>query len=215
MGDPYYHLLSESKPTIVRFTSSGRIHIWEKAFETWLHYPLFGRPVQNEYSPVLHTHNFFLELLSNYGMIGCAILFVFAYLLYPIWKHRLHINPIALAGTIAIIINSLLSGSMIYPHSQIMNIVFFAWALSQVTLQPTTKSRNNYVNLLFRVAIVSIAAILINIQSANIFMTNSSSDLSLNTNSKIQENKNNMFSPYVWQFGKTEHLVHKIRQQEN
>lgn len=211
----FFNSISPSKPTIVRFTSSGRIYIWEKALENWLHYPVFGRPVQNEYSSVLHTHNFFLELLSNYGVIGFAVLFVFAYLLYPIWKYRKHINPIALAGTIAIIINSLLSGSMIYPHSQIMNIVFFAWALSQVTVQPTTKPRNNYVNLLFRIAIIAIGAILINIQSANIFMTNSNSDLSLNTNSITQGNQNNMFSPYVWQFGKTEYLVYKIKQQEN
>lgn len=193
--------------SIIRYTSSGRVEIWSNALQIWQHNFWLGRLEQGDYINVLHPHNLVLQLLADYGLIGIIVLLSAVVILSPIWQSRFYLSPVALMGTIAIICNGLLSGSMVYPHSQIANIVFLAWALSQTNpkLPYPTPTFLKHINYMYNASYLLIMAILIYYQLPNLSQRHSTSETLVQSENDAKTH----FAPYLWQFGKTEYLQSK------
>ena len=55
-------------------SDNGRLELWEKAWETWKSYPFFGVGLGGMYRLTDRaTHNTYLELLSETGLVGLCI----------------------------------------------------------------------------------------------------------------------------------------------
>lgn len=132
----YHFFLPEAiGPFINRITSSGRLDLWEKALHLWFECPILGVGGNNFmlHTPFLlptHPHNFFLKLLSEWGIATFILLLSLIPILQVTYKQRKNIPIFLIAGAIAIFFNSLLSGSFVYPVSQIINLSFIAFLLS-------------------------------------------------------------------------------------
>ncbi|WP_078425506.1 O-antigen ligase family protein [Acinetobacter sp. MF4642] len=132
-----YHLsFSEAiGPSINRITSSGRLDLWEKAVHLWFEHPILGVGGNNFmlHTPFLlptHPHNFFLKSLSEWGIAIFILILSLIPIIQAIYKQRKNIPIFLIAGAIAIFSNSLLSGSFVYPVSQIISLTFIAFLLS-------------------------------------------------------------------------------------
>ena len=187
--------------SLARSGSSGRIQIWSQALHSWMQHPLLGSKIPNEYQPVLHPHNFVLQMLADYGVIGIFILGGFGLLLLKIIKNRNHMPPLLLAGTIAISCNSLFSGSMVYPQAQMANMLFIMWALSHIpsitTIQAPIQTQNHK---LLKTSTIIVTLLLFSLQFSNLSMWNSESQPPDLIQSKA------VFAPFVWQYGSTQQL---------
>ena len=165
-----YHLISPINigSTIVRTSSSGRIELWQKAIQIWLENPILGIG-GNHFSlqtPTLvpaHPHNIFFKFLAEWGVTTFFVLFIIFMICQKIYKYRNNIPILLIAGLVAIVVNSLLSGSFIYPVSQLLNFWFFALILSFFPVYQTTKNNFyfNYQKILWIfLSILSVIAIL-------------------------------------------------------
>lgn len=121
--------------SLARYSSSGRIEIWSQTLEAWSNHLLWGVGGNHlllyiKHS-VLHPHNLPILLLSEFGLIVfILILYLFLLLINKILKDRKEIPVPLLVGIVGIAVNSMLSGSMVYPASQTLNIFYIAFALS-------------------------------------------------------------------------------------
>lgn len=132
-----YHLLSPINigSSISRSDSSGRIELWKKSISIWLENPILGIGGNHFslYEPFLtpaHPHNIFFKFLAEWGIISFLLLYLIFIISKKIYAHKFNIPTLLVAGLFAIIINSLLSGSFIYPISQFINFWFIALILS-------------------------------------------------------------------------------------
>lgn len=154
--------------SIARTDSSGRIELWQKSLQIWFNNPLLGIG-GNHFSlqqPVLlpsHPHNIFFKLLSEWGIVTFFILFLFYMIVKKIYRHKKNIPILLLSGSFAIVLNILLSGSLIYPVSQLINFWFFALIISFLPIYKITK-KSSYFNYQKKswifVSIFSVIAIL-------------------------------------------------------
>lgn len=121
--------------SLVRYSSSGRIEIWSQTLEAWSNHSFWGIGGNHLLlyikHGVLHPHNLPILLLSEFGLIVfILILYLFLLLINKILKDRKEIPVPLLVGIVGIAVNSMLSGSMVYPASQTLNIFYIAFALS-------------------------------------------------------------------------------------
>lgn len=121
--------------SLARYSSSGRIEIWSQTLEAWSNHYFWGIGGNHLLlyikHGVLHPHNLPLLLLSEFGLIVfILILYLFLLLINKILKKRKEIPVPLLVGIVGIAVNSMLSGSMVYPASQTLNIFYIAFALS-------------------------------------------------------------------------------------
>lgn len=136
--------------SVFRYDSSGRIFIWKNIMEAWIESPIWGIGGNHMFlhvnNNVLHPHNFILMILTEYGLIVFLLSLYFGFsITQKIWKNRNSISSILLVGLVAIFINSLLSGSMVYPASQMLNIFYVAFVLSFLSF--TYYKKNIYIQL--------------------------------------------------------------------
>lgn len=124
--------------TITRTGSSGRVELWQKAFHLWTEHPIWGIGGNNFsfYSPNLisaHPHNIFIQWLVEWGIAGLLAFGLLLPVAYIFLKNYKKIHPFILAAIIALVINAMLSGSLIYPVSQLLSLYPLAWALAQLS----------------------------------------------------------------------------------
>lgn len=142
--------------SLLRYNSSGRVEIWYQALEAWSNHPLWGIGgnhlllyIQNG---VLHPHNLAILLFSEFGLIVfILILYLFLLLINEILKSRKEIPVPLLVGLVGIGINSMLSGSMVYPASQTLNIFYAAFVLSFINF---TEHKTNIFTKIFIILVL-------------------------------------------------------------
>lgn len=142
-----YHFISPNNigSSVARMSSSGRIELWQKALHIWLENPILGIggnhfSLEKPFLISTHPHNLFLRFLTEWGVITFVILFIIFIIFKKIYRHKNSIPTLLIAGIFAVIINSLLSGSFVYPASQLINFWFFALMLSYL---PTYEIKDN------------------------------------------------------------------------
>lgn len=163
----YHQILPKTiGSSIARASSSGRIDLWMKAWNTWLENPISGVGgnhflLQQPYTVIAHPHNIWLKFLSEWGFS----VFLFTGLIIALYfslKHKIkHIPPLLLAGTIAILINSMLSGSFLYPVSQITSLCVLAYTLSFCLRLNTAPSDANLMKYLWMLLIILFSSTLL------------------------------------------------------
>ncbi|WP_329760170.1 O-antigen ligase family protein [Acinetobacter pittii] len=120
--------------TVMRVGTSMRAEMWSFVFEQWKEKPWFGvgggylSEIQYKYGH--HIHNLYLRLIFEWGIVGCIFLVWMIYQVVKLFRDK-DALPITKAGLIAILVDAMFSGSMVYPASQIACILFLAFAFSQ------------------------------------------------------------------------------------
>ena len=170
----YHQILPNSiGSNLARTSSSGRLDLWLKALNTWLEHPILGVGgnhflLQQPYTVITHPHNIWLKFLSEWGISACLLLGLIV-LLYIQVKHEIsNTPPILLAGAIAIFFNAMLSGSFLYPVSQITSLCVLAYTLSFCLRPNTSPSNTNWVKFLWILLVVLFSSILLVIHGQDI-----------------------------------------------
>jgi len=124
--------------SLIRTGSSQRVEIYLFSFNNWLDHLWLGigpgtfNHVADEIL-VSHPHNIVWQWLYEWGLIGGLLLSAACLrLLHTLWRHRLELDAAMLAALAAFSINSLLSGAMIYPVSQMILIALIASVFSRL-----------------------------------------------------------------------------------
>ncbi len=121
--------------TVMRVGTSMRAEMWSFVFEQWKEKPWTGvgggylSEIQYKYGH--HIHNLYLRLIFEWGVVGCIFLVWMIYQVLKLFRNK-NVLPIAKAGLIAILVDAMFSGSMVYPASQMACILFLAFAFSQL-----------------------------------------------------------------------------------
>lgn len=152
---------------LVRMDSSGRDVLWQKSINLWLNHPVFGIGGNNFslYKPnggviANHPHDIPLQFLCEWGVAGIFIILAIGLLYQKIFKFRQQVPYYLFSGSIAVAINSLFSGTMIYPASQLFNIFLLSFTLSYV-FKPNLNDNNVLLNKVYCYKLVCIFAIII------------------------------------------------------
>lgn len=117
---------------IARETSSGRIDLWENALQCWSQHPVIGCGLyQLQQYPRLsaHPHNFFVQVLSETGLLGFGLL---VYILYAITKYIDWSQPhryFIVASLSAISSDLFFSGVHVYPVTQMVMLWLLVFLL--------------------------------------------------------------------------------------
>lgn len=120
--------------SVIRAGTSMRAEMWTFVFEQWEEKPWSGvgggylSKIQYKYGH--HIHNLYLRLIFEWGIVGCIFLVWMIYQVIKLFRDK-NALPIAKAGLIAILVDAMFSGSMVYPASQMACILFLAFAFSQ------------------------------------------------------------------------------------
>ncbi|MBH8249433.1 O-antigen ligase family protein [Acinetobacter baumannii] len=120
--------------TVLRTGTSLRAEMWKFVFEQWKQHPFTGvgggylSKIQYAYGH--HIHNLYLRLIFEWGVIGFIFLIWMLYQLIGLFKDRA-VSLVLKAGVIAVLVDAMFSGNMVYPASQIACILFIALAFSQ------------------------------------------------------------------------------------
>ncbi|MFW6759517.1 O-antigen ligase family protein, partial [Acinetobacter pittii] len=120
--------------TVMRVGTSMRAEMWSFIFEQWKEKPWSGvgggylSEIQYKYGH--HIHNLYLRLIFEWGIVGCIFLVWMIYQVIKLFRDK-NALPIAKAGVVAILVDAMFSGSMVYPASQMACILFLAFAFSQ------------------------------------------------------------------------------------
>ncbi|NUF39176.1 O-antigen ligase family protein, partial [Acinetobacter lactucae] len=128
--------------TVMRTGTSMRAEMWSFVFEQWKEKPWTGvgggylSEIQYKYGH--HIHNLYLRLIFEWGVVGCIFLIWMIYQIVKLFRDK-NVLPIAKAGLIAILVDAMFSGSIVYPASQIACILFLAFAFSQMKLANNLK----------------------------------------------------------------------------
>lgn len=136
-----YHFIlpSNISLSIARMSSSGRIELWQKALHLWLENPILGIggnhfSLEKPFLISTHPHNLLLKFLTEWGISTFVILFIIFIFFKKIYRYKNNIPTLLIAGIFVVIINSLLSGSFVYPVSQLINFWFFALIMSYLPI---------------------------------------------------------------------------------
>lgn len=120
--------------TVMRVGTSMRAEMWTFVFEQWKEKPWSGvgggylSKIQYKYGH--HIHNLYLRLIFEWGIVGCIFLVWMIYQVIKLFRDK-NALPIAKAGVVAILVDAMFSGSIVYPASQIACILFLAFTFSE------------------------------------------------------------------------------------
>lgn len=134
-GEDIYNL------SLVRATSSGRLDLYLYSIESFIKNPIQGFGVANFTLPLDtpkfhgqgHPHNLFLLLLSEMGILGLVISILLSLCLLFLFIIRKNLPTWGWIGVFMIAINGMLSGSLIYPFSQMLSLllIIYLYAIYQ------------------------------------------------------------------------------------
>jgi len=136
------HFADKNTMTVMRIGTSMRAEMWKFVFEQWKEKPWTGvgggylSEIQYKYGH--HIHNLYLRLIFEWGIVGCIFLVWMIYQVVRLFIDN-KVLPIAKAGVVAILVDAMFSGSMVYPASQIACVLFMAFAFSQMKLDANFK----------------------------------------------------------------------------
>ncbi|MDC4323879.1 O-antigen ligase family protein [Acinetobacter baumannii] len=120
--------------TVIRAGTSMRSEMWSFVFEQWKEKPWSGvgagylSEIQYKYGH--HIHNLYLRLTFEWGIVGCIFLFWIIYQVIRLFLDK-NVLPISKAGVVAVLVDAMFSGTMVYPASQVACILFLAFAFSK------------------------------------------------------------------------------------
>ena len=187
---------------LVRQDDSGRLPLWSKAWMIWHNHPLtgigggiFGAALPA--GPLMHPHNLPLMLISEWGVTGMTLLVLMGIVARQLWVHRRTVPPMLLAGVAAIAVDSLFSGNMVYPTTQLLCLWTGALALAHTPLADQGENRYGWQvagkTVVLLLAVTGILAL--TVQHAG----------DLRCVGCIS--KDDFGSPRFWQFGRAIHLT--------
>ncbi|MDM1486248.1 O-antigen ligase family protein [Acinetobacter towneri] len=163
---------------LVRTDSSGRNVLWLKAWNGWLENPWFGVGgnhffLQEPYALFMHPHNLFIKFLNEWGIAFFLFLILFSLLLFKLKQNIQKLPLFLIAGCIAVAINAMLSGNMVYPVSQITSIFLIAYTLQFILVETNEeKDSSKSVRYLWVVSIIIFSASLMLIHGQDIVCNN-------------------------------------------
>nr|EEW99641.2 hypothetical protein HMPREF0014_02067 [Acinetobacter sp. RUH 2624] len=129
------YLADKNTMTVMRVGTSMRTEMWIFVFEQWKEKPWSGvgggylSKIQYKYAH--HIHNLYLRLIFEWGIVGYIFLVWMVYQVIKLFLDK-NVLPIAKAGVVAVLVDAMFSGSMVYPVSQMACILFLAFAFSQI-----------------------------------------------------------------------------------
>ena len=188
--------------TVIRTTTSLRAEIWIYALQEWLKNPFLGNSggsllwLNDGKFSVLHPHNFIILWVTEYGVIGVLQVAFILYFLVQLFLNRNMLHPLLFAGVIAIWVDSLLSGSLIYPDTQMLNAIFLALVLAEISKnQKITQYNSKYTILFFKFWLLILVIVFL-----SIFMQ----DLKC-----YSCESTGIHAPRIWEYGQFLHLSKK------
>lgn len=166
-----YQIASGSK--LIRSGTSGRTELWEKAIKLWSEQPIWGIGGNHFslYPPnyiSAHPHNILIQWFSEWGLAGVLVFLLLCPLVYTVFKYRCNISPFILAAVVALAVNALFSGVLVYPVSQILALFPLAWAMAQL---PTAQTTYHYktISPSIKILIVVISIALLSVHYKDLF----------------------------------------------
>lgn len=198
---------------ILRTGSSGRDGLWIKTIQLWHEHPILGVGGNNfvTSNPWLlngHPHNIPLQWLSEWGVAGLMAMLLLIPLAQKLFQDRQLLPAFAFAAVIAVGIDALFSGVLVYPLSQILGVWALAWLVAALPTQPqdpyaaasnhpqqkmTSARFLSWQNMFKMMAVMAILSMLI-IHGQDILCNDCMST----------DNDN---APRFWQYGRALHLV--------
>jgi O-antigen ligase len=138
---------------LIRTDSSLRDQLWQKALTLWQSHPLLGIGGDNFAlaQPWLlnaHPHNLIVQWISEWGIAGLLALLLLLPLTYALFKQRKRLPSFALGALVAVGLDSLLSGVLVYPLSQMLALWVLAWLIAQLPVPVATPSVMKQAHLL-------------------------------------------------------------------
>ncbi|SDN07746.1 O-antigen ligase [Fictibacillus solisalsi] len=124
---------------------SGRLDLWERAWDVFVSHPLIGIGANNfldynqsQFGDTLHVHNTFLEILAESGVVGvfCFLLFVL-FVFIQMFQYRVHCNKPYLFLTFVAYILQMASLSVIINDMFFLFMAILSVYLYEVNRTPT------------------------------------------------------------------------------
>jgi len=123
---------------IARSTTSLRYDLWVNAFECWLQNPVIGCGFYQlgsyEYLAA-HPHNLLIQILTETGLIGLGFLLTIVFVIFKNVAWRSRESYFTIAALLAVGIDLSLSGTHIYPITQIALLWLLAFLLKNPVFQ--------------------------------------------------------------------------------
>ena len=132
-------------------------------------------------------------------MIGFGLVILCLGVFFQILKQSASLPPIAITGLVSIGVNSMLSGTSVYPHTQFLNGILIAYVFSLLPIKPISEMGRMQFRSLNMLALC-LALFLAYLQYSNLTQWSSSSDVGQYDNIKSN------LAPYWWQFGGVSNL---------
>jgi len=138
---------------LVKTTSNGRLDLWQIARNEWLESPIFGSgfyQLNNFPRLSAHPHNIFIQIITEIGIIG------FLFLVYPIFYVVRKINwkskgaYFLVASLLSVFIDTSLSGTYIYPITQMAILWFFSFLLKSEYFHFRSIDSNDFIDSKYR-----------------------------------------------------------------
>lgn len=130
------------EPALVRQSTSGRLELMKLGWRYFQAEPIFGiggmawgefKKMSELYEGILrtsihHPHNILVQWIVEWGVLGWLTIALLLAALMAVYKQRRRIPIVALAGLVAVVINTLVSGAAVYPHTQLAYVWIVGWA---------------------------------------------------------------------------------------
>lgn len=207
-----------SRTILSRFSDSGRLKIWNNALDLFKENPFLGAgpmhyaDISNGYG-VAHPHNFYLQVLSEWGIISFILLATVIIFIYSKWigkcnkselkGNKLNIQAALTASLSAGLMHSFLSGLLHTPLCQIMAAIVFGWAIGfyQLNFVDLTDRKSNEIKYSKVASIMSRILILFITLFVLLGTFKTYKDLPESRNNYIQQEETTKFSPRFWDHG--------------
>ncbi|WP_042051796.1 O-antigen ligase family protein [Acinetobacter baumannii] len=193
----YIFLAEKSTMTVIRAGTSLRAEMWKFVFEQWKQHPFTGvgggylSKIQYAYGH--HIHNLYLRLIFEWGIIGLIFCIWMLTQLIGLFKDKT-VSLILKVGVIAVLVDAMFSGSMVYPASQIACVLFIAFTFSHREL--TSSSQYSFRSTKILIALWGVLFLYITIMY-----------LGQDLNCWNCGSYGGRMAPNFWFYGGAEHLV--------
>ncbi|NIY82711.1 O-antigen ligase family protein [Vibrio hepatarius] len=139
---------SDAQEMSLNSLSSGRIELWKKSWALIQDRPVLGHGTESYFfeakAKYRHPHNFILQFLVEYGVVGLAMALAgLAYLCYLGLANTLRecngINLFCLASVVSLIIHGLVSGTLFYSPPLLVLCIAAAYICAERSRQSRIK----------------------------------------------------------------------------
>ncbi|ENX09082.1 O-antigen ligase family protein [Acinetobacter courvalinii] len=179
---------------LTRVSTSRRYEMWAFMYDKWINNPFTGLGggflAKIHYDYGHHSHNLFLRLIFEWGILGILIIVFICYRLYMLLKAN--VDPILKMGVIAIIVDASFSGNFIYPVTSVSCILFLAITFSKVK---NDQIKNSFITSKLIIILFGFLYLylLFNFFGVDFLCSGCSS----------QDGRS---APFFWEYGSSEHL---------